>query len=57
MCIFFNFKANGTRNQQVSAFLNVLPARGPSAFDEFCDTLLECDHAHVAEYIKTVEGS
>lgn len=42
--------------QRVGCLLDFLPARGPVAFDEFCNALLECDHTHVAEYLKTMEG-
>jgi hypothetical protein len=41
---------------QIGRLLDLLPARGPAAFDNFCEALLECDHSHVAEYLKTHEG-
>ena len=45
-----------TINDQIGQLLDLLPYRGPDAFEHFCDALLECDHPHVAEYLKTHEG-
>ena len=44
------------RSEQIGKMLDLLPARGPQAFDLFIETLLECDHPHVADYMKTMEG-
>lgn len=43
-------------NAQIGQLLDLLPARGPTAFDNFCEALLESDHSHVAEYLKSLEG-
>ncbi len=56
MDTFSYFQARETNSQRVAHLLDILPARGPDAFDIFCDILLEFDHQHVAEYLITLEG-
>ena len=46
-----------TTSEKIGRLLDVIPTRGPDAFDRFCEALLACDHAHVAEYLKTLEGT
>ena len=46
-----------TGTEKIGKLLDVIPTRGPDAFDRFCEALLACDHAHVAEYLKTLEGT
>ena len=53
---FTLFQSYSTTSERIAKFLDMLPARGPDAFDQFCEVLLECDHTHVAEYLKTLEG-
>ena len=43
--------------EKMARLLDLLPARGPVAFDGFCEALLESDHSHVAEYLKQLEGN
>ena len=52
----FVLQACRTTTDQLGKLLDYIPARGPNAFDRFCETLLECDHSHVAEFLKSVEG-
>ena len=40
----------------IAHLLDLLPTRGPEAYDDFCDALLEGDHHHVAEKLKQDEG-
>ena len=46
-----------TGTEKIGKLLDVIPTRGPDAFDRFCEALLACAHAHVAEYLKTLEGT
>ena len=54
--LFLSTQVCRTVNEQNATLLDMLPSRGPSAFDLFCESLLECDHAHVADCLKTLEG-
>lgn len=45
-----------TRSEQTSAFIQLLPKRGPTAFQKFIDVLARTDQGHVADYLKKTEG-
>ena len=44
------------QSRMIACLLDVLPSRGPDAYDDLCEALLESDHSHVADKLKQEEG-
>ena len=43
-------------SKKISKLLDILPMRGPKAFDIFCDALIEHFHDHVANKLLREES-
>ena len=50
---YFLFQHNRSPDQQAEELLNLLPTRGPKAFDAFCDSLKEDLQEHVVDLYLT----
>ena len=48
----FQTSSKGKRKEQVTKLLNVLPLRGATAFEKFCDSLQLAGHVFVAELLR-----
>ena len=57
LCMTSILQEQRVQSRMIARLLDVLPSRGPDAYDDLCEALLESDHSHVADKLKQEEGT